>query len=404
MIHIIEIPLLVLVGFFLLYLAVLSLLAAAARRRKMRAPSCVRRFAVCVPAHNEEGTIEKTLHSLSALDYPKGSFDVIVVADNCSDATANIARALDAQVLERTDRVHRGKGYALRWCFDQLLSRRPGYEAVVVVDADSILSANFLNVMNSYLENGANAIQSSDMVEPQPGAWSVEVTRIGFTLYNIVRPLGRRLLGCTVGLRGNGMCFSTDVLGRIPWDAYTLNEDLEYGLHLLMNGVAVVFAPEARVLATMPQDPRNAESQRARWETGRYIIIRKFTRPLLRSAMKLRSFKMLDAFVDLVIPPLVNLLAVAVLMFCASVVLWVCDAGGGVYSILWLLVLALGGLHMIMGLYAADADRSLFRALAYVPRYALWKVGLYLKLVHRQNSKDWVRTTREVSLMHHDRT
>jgi cellulose synthase/poly-beta-1,6-N-acetylglucosamine synthase-like glycosyltransferase len=396
--------LLAVVGFFLLYLAVLSLFAAAARRQKMKIPSRLRRFAVCVPAHNEEGTIEKTLRGFSALEYPKSSFDVIVVADNCSDATANSARALNAQVLERTDDVNRGKGYALRWCFDQLLTRRPAYDAVVVVDADSILSENFLNVMNSYLETGAEAIQSSDMVEPRPEAWSVEVTRIGFTLYNIVRPLGRRLLGCSAGLRGNGMCFSMEVLRRIQWEAYSLNEDLEYGLRLLMNGVRVVFAPEARVLATMPQDPRNAESQRARWEIGRYTIIRNFARPLLRTALKFKSFRILDAFIDLVIPPLVNLLAIAVLMLCVSVLLWVYDAGGGVYAILWLLVLALGGLHMIVGLYAAGADRSLFRALAHVPRYVLWKLRLYLRLAQRRKPKDWVRTTREISMMHHDRT
>jgi len=399
MIHFIELASLVLVGFFLLYLAGLSLLAVASRRQKVTGQTHLSRFAVCVPAHNEEGTIEGTLRSLLAIDYPKASFDVIVIADNCTDRTAEVAGTLGAEAFLRNDPLRKGKGYALRWCIDLLLARRPGYDALVVVDADSTLSTNFLTVMNSYLAKGARVIQSSDMVDPHPGAWSVEVTRIGFTLYNLVRPLGRRVIGCSAGLRGNGMCFSSDVFAAVPWDAYSINEDLEYGLQLLLNGVPVVFAPEARVLAAMPQDPRNAQSQRARWETGRYQIVRKYSWPLLRASIKQRSFKLFDAFVDLVTPPLINLLAAACLMFCVSTVLWAFGVTGmGLYSILWFLVIGLGVFHMIVGLFAADGDRSLYVAIVHVPRYMVWKMMLYLGLIRRRDSKGWVRTTRELSL------
>lgn len=400
MVQILELVLLCMVGFFLLYLAGITMLAALSRRRDVTRPVHSSRFAVCVPAHNEEGTLETTLRNLLTLDYPKSSFDVFVIADNCTDRTAEVGRNLGAEVLERTDPVRRGKGYALRWCFDQLLRRNPGYDAVVVVDADSTLSRNFLTLMDNYLAGGARVIQSSDMVDPHPDSWSVEVTRIGFTLYNFVRPLGRTVLGCSAGLRGNGMCFSTSVLSSIPWDAYSINEDLEYGLQLLLKGVAVAFAPEARVLATMPRDPRNAQSQRARWERGRYEIVRKYSWSLLSASIRRGSFRLFDAFVDLVTPPIVNLLAGACIMLVISATLWLFGVDGmDLYTILWLLVLGLGIFHMIAGLYVARADRSLYAAILHVPRYALWKLLLYSGFARKGESKSWVRTTREISVM-----
>ena len=197
MIFAFEIVLLIIFGFFLLYLAVLSILALTARKRKVTKTSRFRKMAVIVPAHNEEVTIGRTLHSLLAVNYPRDSYDLIVIADNCTDRTADRARASGAIVYERENVALQGKGHALRWCFDLLLSGNLKYEALVVVDADSVVSNNFLEVMNFYLEKGGKAIQCSDVVELQPGSWSSEATRLGFVLYNYVRPLGRQVIRCS---------------------------------------------------------------------------------------------------------------------------------------------------------------------------------------------------------------
>ena len=127
----------------------------------------LRRFAIVVPAHDEERTIDATLRSLLAIDYPSQMYDVVVIADNCDDGTAQVANRPRVQILERNDPHLRGKGYALRWGFDALVSLSR-YDAVVVVDADSTASRNFLSVMNDELEAGAEAIQSSDLVNPLP--------------------------------------------------------------------------------------------------------------------------------------------------------------------------------------------------------------------------------------------
>ncbi len=382
-------------AFFTFYLMMLSVLARVASRVT---PSSARsrKFAVVIPAHNEEGVIAETIRSIQEVDYPGALYDIVVIADNCTDRTAELARALGARVLERNSSDLRGKGYALRWCFDLILRDPSGYEGVAVVDADSNLSKNFLNVVNAYIGSGALAVQTSDMVKPREGAWSSESTRMGFTLYNYVRPLGRKVLGCSAGLRGNGMCFAAETLRRVPWDAYSRAEDLEYGLRLLLNGIKVVFAPEAGVLATMPADARNAETQRARWEGGRLPIVRRYAGPLAIGALSRPSFVLLDALIDLITPPLVNLMGLALFLGVVSTAGWIAGVSGmGLLSLLCYASIAAGLLHVIIGLNAAGADRTLFAALLHIPRYVLWKFMLYAKLVRAGKTKEWVRTTRE---------
>ncbi len=394
--HSVETILLVACGVPAGYLALLSFLALFKRRRYIAEQRCFRRFAVVIPAHNEEQTIGKTLCSAFAIDYPRRYFDVVVIADNCTDQTASVARSFGARVLERSSDNKRGKGYALRWCFDTLLNENPSFDSVCVVDADSTISPNFLTVMNHYLEAGSRVIQARDLVEPRHKFWTVEIIRLGFALYNYARPLGRSILGCSMGLRGNGMCFHVDVLRKYPWEAMSLTEDLEYGLNLLLHGERVDLAQEAQVLATMPENPRNAESQRARWESGRFPIVRMFTFPLLKRVVTRFSFVSLDALIDLVTPPFVNLFFSIIAFGAATgllVLLRMKDLLPFLY--LWGIVSALALVHVFAGLIAVRAKSSLYKALLYVPRYAMWKIALYAKIFRRGRGDQWVRTTRE---------
>jgi 1,2-diacylglycerol 3-beta-glucosyltransferase len=401
MISVFEITLVLIFGFLLLYLAVLSVLALIARRHVNVKCSRSRKMAVVIPAHNEESGIEGTIRSILSVDYQRRLFDVIVIADNCTDRTADVSRRSGAIVYERENQELRGKGHALHWCFSRLLQGRGGYEAIIVVDADGVVSANFLSVMNFYLEDGAKVIQCSDLVEPTSTSWNSEVTRIGFTLYNHARPLGRRMIGCSAGLRGNGMCFAADTLRAVPWEAYSLTEDLEYGLELILHGITVTFAPEATVRSPMPQSAGNAESQRARWEAGRLPIVRRYAGRLLRTAFRRFSFRLFDALVDLVTPPLVNLLIVAVMLFLLNLLLSAVGvAEADQFVLIWLGMIGLAIFHVIVGLWASRATKSTYKALLHIPRYALWKVLLYTKLVKHGQTEAWVRTTRDPSVLH----
>ena len=394
----IDLIALIVAAMFTVYLLGLSVIALCARRRKDFTTAPDRRFAILVPAHNEEFSLARTIESLQQIDYPKDRFDVVVIADNCTDATAAIGHRVGAIVYERTNPDLRGKGYALRWMFDILMAKSPAYDAFIVIDADSVASVNFLRVMNYDLERGARAIQCNDMVEPHPEAWVSEVIRFGFTLYNFVRPMGRRPLGFSAGLRGNGMCFSRSLLEEFPWNTYSLNEDLEYGLRLLTNGICVSFAPEAIVHALMPTTTKNAESQRSRWERGRLPVIRSYAPKLFLAAIRHRSVRPLDGLIELVTPPFVNLFAVLLMMTFLHIALVLSGfAEAGPLSLLWALLVISAILHVLIGLIAAQADRGLYRAMFFIPRYAIWKILLYLKLMRQHGTDEWIRTARDVA-------
>jgi cellulose synthase/poly-beta-1,6-N-acetylglucosamine synthase-like glycosyltransferase len=397
----IQIVLLVVLSCFLSYLGALAVLALVRIRKKSFPARAFRRFAVVVPAHNEEVIIERTLKSLKKLDYPEDAFDMIVVADNCIDKTAEIAHHAGAVVLERRIPHLRGKGHALRWCFDEILSWQPGFDAVVVVDADSCASDNLLIIMNHYLETGAKAVQCSDLVEPESGGWSAGITRLSFLLCNLVRPLGRSIIGCSPGLKGNGMCFAAETLREVPWSSFSLSEDLEYGLELLLKGFTIEFASEAFVHAKMPWEADHAKSQRARWEAGRVLVIRNYGRRLLGEFLRRWRFRLLDAWIELVTPSLVNMLAFAFVMTvlnAVGVALGVQSAG--LFILLWIGVLSAGMLHVIIGLLAVGATRSDLLGLLYVPRYLWWKARVYRGLAKKGHSREWVRTHRETFTQH----
>jgi cellulose synthase/poly-beta-1,6-N-acetylglucosamine synthase-like glycosyltransferase len=389
-----HIAIIMLVGLPLAYLALLSILACFARPGTVRSAGRRRRFAIVIPAYNEESCIGETVLSALAIDYPADAYDVVVVADNCTDRTAVRAHAAGARVLVRSSEHERSKGHALRWAFERLLGE--GYEAFAVCDADSTMSANFLQVVNDTMHQGAGAVQCSDLVKPAPGAWSSEATRAGFLLYNVARPLGRMVLGCSAGLRGNGMGFTAGTLRRVPWRAFGRAEDLEYGLILLLNGIPVQFAPSAFVVAIMPADARNAESQRARWEGGRYPLIRRYAWPLLRESALRRSFRLFDAWTDLVTPPFTNLMFIAGAGLATDMI----ALGTGlttdpVFVVLWLGALAGGIAHVVFGFASAGKLSELMALMKHVPLYVAWKVRLYARITTTRNSYGWVRTTRE---------
>jgi cellulose synthase/poly-beta-1,6-N-acetylglucosamine synthase-like glycosyltransferase len=372
------------------YLLVLTVSAFVARRpRAFTAVTRLRRFAVLVPAHNEEGVIERLLANLSRLDYPAELVDVCVVADNCDDATAALASACGARVYERFDESQRAKGFALRWLIQQLELENRTYDAFVVVDADSVVAENFLQCMNARLEGGAQAIQAYYAVL-NPDQSSVAGLRFAaLAAVHYLRPLGRSAFGLSVGLKGNGMCFAAPILKRFAWQWFTLAEDVEFHLVLVEQGISVEFAPETWVKADMPVTFRQAASQNARWERGRLQLIRQHVPRLLWLGVQARSWVLIDAAAEQLIPPLS-------VPFALSAV-----AGVGAYLLgnLGLTVIAaacLGGyvLYLLAALALVRAPLRIYLTLGVAPAYVLWKVGLYARSLLSPRDTAWVRTAR----------
>src|SRR5215471_11267979 len=240
----------------ILYLCILSISAILTthRRKAKYSQSTLRKevasinFAILIFAHNEEGIIDSLLASLFQLVYPKDQYSVYVVADNCTDHTAELVRATGwAHVYERFDQERRGKGYALRWLMQKLTEDPLGYDAYVILDADSVVMPTFLQAMASELQKGVQALQACYTVLNITESPGTALCWVALTLINHVRPLGRNGLGGSSTLNGNGMCLTHDLLQRYPWQAYSLAEDYEYYLTLQEHGERVLYVPEAVV-------------------------------------------------------------------------------------------------------------------------------------------------------------
>jgi cellulose synthase/poly-beta-1,6-N-acetylglucosamine synthase-like glycosyltransferase len=383
-------PLAVVVAPVCLYLVTLTVAApfGSVRRRAQR-PGPVRRFAVLIPAHDEEPVLGRLLASLQGLSYPPNLFDVYVVADNCADATPAIGRARGATVYERRDTENAGKGHALRWLLGELDRAGRVYDAYVVLDADSVVSSNFLWAMNERLTGGARVVQGYYTVLPVRNTRSEALREGALALVHFLRPAAKTAMRASAGLKGNGMCFHRSVIERFGWPSSGLAEDVEFHLTLVAAGIRVVFAPEAVVRAEMPASLGGSDSQNMRWEAGRLATIRRQALPLLWQGLRRRDVAAVDAAVEQLVPPL------SVPVALAGVVL----VGGAVPGLrpVWVTAAALLGAiiaHVAAGLWLAEAPPRVYRALLYAPIYVAWKALLYARALAGRRDRRWVRTER----------
>src|SRR6185436_1066660 len=212
-------------------------------------------------------------------------------------------RTFGARVYERFDEVERAKGFALRWLLAQLRADGVAYEAFVVLDADSVVEPNLLRAFDARLATGSRVLQAYYSVLNAQASAVAGLRYAALAALHFVRPLGRSALGLSVGLKGNGMCFSAPVLEQFAWNWFTLAEDVEFHLALVRAGVRVDFAWETCVRADMPVTLAQATSQNQRWEGGRLQLLRSVVPGLLLDGIRKVSPMRLDAAIEQVIPP-----------------------------------------------------------------------------------------------------
>ncbi len=372
----------------------LALLAVLSRRGPAAAPASRRlRFDVVVPAHDEEAGIARTVSSLLALDWPSDRFRVLVVADNCTDRTAERAEASGALVLVRRDARRRGKGYALGFAFERVLADGVA-DAAVVVDADTVATRNLLSAFAARLEAGELAVQARNTVLNADASWRTRLMALAFVLINEVRSLGRERLRVSCGLRGNGMCISREALRRAPYEAFSIAEDLEYGIVLGEAGIRVAYAGEACVQSEMVTGERASRSQRRRWEGGRRALRRRYVSTLLRSALRDRSPVLLDLALDLLVPPLAWVAAYAALGAAAAGLASLAPGGAVAAPACWGGSLILLATYVARGWQLSPLGIRGLASLAWLPFFVVWKIWTTATRPAAE-STEFVRTARE---------
>jgi cellulose synthase/poly-beta-1,6-N-acetylglucosamine synthase-like glycosyltransferase len=353
------------------------------------------RLTVLVPAHDESDFIGRCVASLKTQDYPDQLTEVVVIADNCTDKTAELAEAAGAAVFVREEPDARGKGQALRWAIDRIMIQETEPpDGFVIVDGDSVADSGLLKGLATYLEHDANAVQAEYLVLDDSDSPAVQLRAVAFLLFHRVRFAGRSVLKLPCSLVGNGMLLSRRLLEQHPWDAFTGAEDLEYSVTLRLNRVKPVFAGGARVRGPIPTSSRAAQVQRQRWEGGRLRIVRAVFPRLLREILVYRRLSLLDQALDLAIPPL-GLLAVGALSGALVVgVLSIAKLISSWVLVPWLTALIAIAGFVLVGLRSAGAPAWMYHRLLSAPAFLARKVLGTAGVLRRQSSDGWIRTER----------
>jgi cellulose synthase/poly-beta-1,6-N-acetylglucosamine synthase-like glycosyltransferase len=348
------------------------------------------RLAVLVPAHNESSGLLDTVNEITA-QLHRGD-RLVVVADNCTDDTAEVARTAGTEVTERFDPSKIGKGYALDWGIRHLRTDPP--EIVIVIDADCRLADEAIDRLAAVCtakKRPAQALYLMDAPDDSPIDYRVAV--LAFRVKNWVRPLGLRALNLPCQLMGTGMAFPWDVINAANLATGAAVEDLKLGLELARARSPALFAPSARVDSRFPSSTKGAETQRYRWEQGHVGMIAANVPHLVYESVANRNFRLLALTLDAAVPPLTLLGSLLILMAVVSGIGLLFHLSPTAF------VISLANLFAYLFILLVcwqKFGRDILPASAILStvRYVIGKLPLYRQIFTRGRASPWIRTDR----------
>lgn len=272
------------------------------RKKEKKILTPEKTFAVIVAAHNEESVIGQLINNLQTLEYPKELYDIYVIADNCTDATAAIARNAGAIVCERTHAEKKGKGFAMEWMFAKLFTFKKQYDAVAIFDADNLVHPRFLLEMNNRLCKGDKLVQGYLDAKNPYDTWVSGTFAIAFWVIDHIWHLAKTNIGLSSVLGGTGMCITTDVLKKHGWGATCLTEDMEFTMKALTEGIKTTWAHDAIVYDEKPLTFKQSWDQRKRWAQGQFDVAHRFIPKMIKAGILKRDIRILDGCLHLLQP------------------------------------------------------------------------------------------------------
>ncbi|HEY9700368.1 MAG TPA: glycosyltransferase family 2 protein [Trichocoleus sp.] len=348
------------------------------------------KLAILMPAHDEAAGIRPVLEGLKG--QLKSADRLVVIADNCTDNTAEVARSTGATVIERKDPTRRGKGYALDFGMKFLAADPP--DVVVIMDADCVAEPGTIDRIGQKAMILNRPVQAIYLMErpaqPKP---KDAVSALAFMVKNLVRPRGLEWFGLPCPLTGTGMAFPWQVIRSASLASGNIVEDMQLGVDLAIDGYAPSLCTDAKVKGLLPQQEKAAKSQRTRWEHGHLQTLLTQVPRLLQVSLQQRRLDLFMLALDLAIPPL----SLLVMLWLVSLLV---TAIAGLMGLSWLPAMFLGmaGILLLIAIVSAwfkfgRADLPALTLLA-VPFYVLWKIPLYLAFLVRRQKK-WVKTERD---------
>lgn len=262
------------------------------------------KFMAIIPAHNEETVVVNLIQSLKAQDYPKELFDIYVIADNCTDNTAEVAKDAGAIVYERFDSTKKTKGYAMQWFLKQKIEEDADYDAFCVFDADNVVDPNFIKNMNKKLCQGEEVVQGYRDIKNPTDNWITAGYALFYWTMHRFYHLARYNVGLSPLLNGTGFMVKFDIVKPNGWNTLTLTEDIEFSLINMCEGRKLGWATDAIVYDEQPLGFKQSWTQRMRWSVGHIQCFKIYTKKLAKNAIKNKKMVTFDGFLYLMGMPL----------------------------------------------------------------------------------------------------
>ena len=302
---------------FWIYQLVISVCSLVKLKEKPILEEKVNRFMAIIPAHNEENVIGSLVESLTKQNYPKDYYDIYVIADNCTDKTAEIAEKAGAIVFKRFDEEHKTKGYALQWFLEQKIKEDAPYDAFCIFDADNIVDSNFLKAMNKKLCQGEDVVQGYRDIKNPTDSWVSAGYALFYWTMNRFYHLARYNVGLSPLINGTGFMVRFDVIKPDGWNTNTLTEDIEFSLKRIIGGKRLGWATDAIVYDEQPVGFKQSWKQRTRWTVGHIQCLERYTKPLAAAVKEHKTMMNFDGLLYLIgsIPMFILTIVLLVLNF-----------------------------------------------------------------------------------------
>ena len=276
------------------YQFVISLCALVKLKDKPYITNKNHKFMAIIPAHNEEMVVANLIESLKNQTYDRNLYDIYVIADNCTDKTAQVAKKAGAIVYERFDQAHKTKGYALQWFLKQKIKENADYDAFFVFDADNIVDKNFIINMNKKLCQGEEVVQGYRDIKNPTDNWITAGYALFYWTMHRMYHLARYNIGLSPLLNGTGFMVKFDVVKPNGWETETLTEDIEFSLKQIIKGKKLGWATDAIVYDEQPTSFKQSWSQRSRWTVGHMQCLKTYTGQLAKALKEHKTLMNFD--------------------------------------------------------------------------------------------------------------
>lgn len=375
---------------YLLLLAFAAIRPAPKSNMYERSPST--RFIIVIPAHDEASVIDATVKRLNGINYPSNSFAIHIIADHCSDNTAESARQAGAIVHERNEGPRSGKGAALSWAFKRILGNEQ-CDAVVIFDADTRVDPEFLRIMDFRLAQGDKVIQGQHVIRnPEDGLFPA-LTWAMFLIDNRFQNLGRTNLGWSAKNMGDSICFRVDVLRQLGWGE-GLTEDYDLRQKLLLNGIRISYEPAAMGYGEAPITWSRARAQRARWLRGAHDSSQHYMKRLFIEGIKRHDWAMLDGAIQSSFPSYstLSLISLILLMIQTPIFYFIHHSLLSPMIFAWAVMVITLFIYPLIGLALEHAPGRAYVAILSGPFFIIWRTWLAFTSRFGRKQVTWIRT------------